>query len=147
MQGGARVGGFPFRAYLDAWNEHDGTKVAEFMADDVIYEDVAMGLRHEGKAAVAAFVAESAEGSEDFGFELVSEVVDGTRYAVEWIMRGTNTGEVAGLPATGKSFSIRGSSVGELDGDGHIAGNRDYWNLADLLMQVGILPAADEAGA
>jgi SnoaL-like polyketide cyclase len=55
-------------------------------------------------------------------------------------MIGTNTGEGAGLPPTNKPFRIRGVSVGILDSSGKIKHNRDYWNLAAYLMQVGILP-------
>lgn len=32
-----------FDAYLDAWNAHDAAAVARHMADDAIYEDVALG--------------------------------------------------------------------------------------------------------
>jgi steroid delta-isomerase-like uncharacterized protein len=70
----------------------------------------------------------------------VSEQASGDQYALEWEMVGTNTGEAAGMPATNKPFRIRGVSVGILDADGKIKHNRDYWNLADYLMQVGILP-------
>ena len=31
-----------FDAYLDAWNAHDAAAVARQMADDAIYEDVAL---------------------------------------------------------------------------------------------------------
>ena len=55
-------------------------------------------------------------------------------------MIGTNTGGAAGLPATNKPFRIRGVSVGALDSNGKIKHNRDYWNMADYLMQVGVLP-------
>ena len=126
--------------YLDAWNSHDGKRVIGFMADDVFYEDLAIGQVHEGKAAVAAFVQRSDGFSKDYKFVLVSEQSGGDSYAFEWEMIGTNTGEGAGLPATNKPFRIRGVSVGTLDASGKIKHNRDYWNLADYLMQVGILP-------
>ena len=35
--------------YIDAWNSHDGNKVTSFMADDVVYEDLALGQVHEGR--------------------------------------------------------------------------------------------------
>ena len=126
--------------YLDAWNSHDGNKVASFMADDAVYEDLAVGQVHKGKAAVAAFVQRTDVFSQDCEFVSVSEQSSGDRYALEWEMIGTNTGEGAGLPATNKPFRIRGVSVGTLDSSGKIKHNRDYWNLADYLMQVGILP-------
>jgi len=56
-------------------------------------------------------------------------------------MSGTNTGEGGGLPATNKAFRIRGGSIGRRGPEGEIIHNRDYWNMADYLTQVGIFPA------
>ena len=64
----------------------------------------------------------------------------GTDYANEWVMLGTNDRDVPGVPATGRSFRVRGASIGKLDASGRIAENRDYYNLAELLTQLGILP-------
>ncbi len=66
--------------------------------------------------------------------------MSGGRYALEWEMVGTNTGEAGGLPATNKPFRIRGVSIGHLASDGTIQENRDYWNMTDYLMQVGLMP-------
>jgi steroid delta-isomerase-like uncharacterized protein len=126
--------------YFDACNSHDGNRVASFMADDVFYEDLALGQVYEGKAAVAAFVQRSDTFSKDYKFVSVSEQGSGDSYAFEWEMIGTNTGEAGGLPATNKPYRIRGVSIGTLDSSGKIKHNRDYWNMADYLMQVGILP-------
>jgi steroid delta-isomerase-like uncharacterized protein len=98
--------------YLDAWNSHDGNKVASFMTDDAVYEDLAVGQVHEGKAAITAFVQRTDVFSPDCEFVSVSEQNNGDSYAFEWEMIGTNTGEGAGFPATNKPFRIRGVSVG-----------------------------------
>ena len=127
--------------YLDAWNSHDGAKVAAFMAPDATYEDLALGVIHEGREAIKAFVDEAEQFSKDYTFTSVSEQASGDRYAFEWEMAGTNTGEGGGLPATNKSYRIRGVSIGRLDPDGKIEENRDYWNMVDYLTQVGLLPA------
>jgi steroid delta-isomerase-like uncharacterized protein len=127
--------------YLDAWNSHDGAEVGAFMADDATYEDVALGVVHEGRDAIEAFVDETEQFSKDYRFTSVSEQASGDCYAFEWEMTGTNTGEMAGLPATHKLYRTRGVSIGRLDADGKITQNRDYWNMAEYLMQVGILPA------
>ena len=126
--------------YLDAWNSHDGGQVAEFMAEGIVYEDLALGVVHEGRDAIKGFVAEAGDFSSDYRFEPVSKQQTGNQYAMEWIMAGTNTGEAGGLPATGKPYRIRGVSIGEVDGQGRIVRNTDYWNMADYLVQVGILP-------
>lgn len=126
--------------YLEAWNSHDPANVGAYMANDATYEDLAVGVVHEGREAIEAFVNTTHQFSEDYRFTLVSQQQSGGQYAAEWEMAGTNTGEAAGLPATNKPYRIRGVSVGRLDADGKIVQNRDYWNMADYLTQVGILP-------
>ena len=53
-------------------------------------------------------------------------------------MSGTHEGDTA-IPATHERFSLRGASVGEFKDD-KINRNSDYWNMAEFLVQVGILP-------
>jgi steroid delta-isomerase-like uncharacterized protein len=125
--------------YLDAWNSHDGRQVAALMAEDVVYDDLASGVVHRGRDAVQAYVEQTVAFSSDYRFVTVSTQADGNRYAIEWEMLGTNTGASGGFPATGKPYRIRGASIGELGADGRIAANRDYWNLAAYLIEVGLL--------
>jgi len=136
-----------FDAYLEAWNAHDSAAVARHMANDAIYEDVALGRLLHGPAEVASFVEEATRSSSDFRFEVVSLFAAGTNYANEWIMVGTNDREVGGVPPTGRSFRVRGASVGKLDARGRIAENRDYYNLAEMFVQLGISPTAPSQAA
>jgi steroid delta-isomerase-like uncharacterized protein len=134
-----------FDGYLAAWNAHDSAAVARFMADDAIYEDVALGRVLRGPSEIAGFVEEATRASSDFRFEQVSLFTVGGDYANEWIMIGTNDRAVQGVPATGRSFRVRGASVGKLDTTGRIVENRDYYNLAEMLVQLGIQPAASSS--
>ena len=131
-----------FDAYLDAWNAHDSAAVASYMADDAVYEDVALGRLLHGPAEIASFVDEATATSSDFRFEVVSLFAAGNDYANEWIMLGTNDRGRPGVPATGRSFHVRGASIGKLDAQGRIVENRDYYNLMELLAQLGLAPAA-----
>ena len=53
-------------------------------------------------------------------------------------MTGTHQGDLPGLPATGKPFSVRGSTIFEITAD-KICVVRDYWDLATVLRQVGLM--------
>ena len=128
--------------YLDAWNAHDPAAVARHMADDAVYEDVALGRVLHGPSEVAKFVEEATRSSSNFRFEVISLITTGSDYANEWVMLGTNDRALPGVPATGRSFRVRGASVGKLDANGLIVENRDYYNLAELLTQLGIPPTA-----
>jgi steroid delta-isomerase-like uncharacterized protein len=129
-------------SYLAAWNAHDSAAVARHMADDAIYEDVALRRLLHGPSEIASFVEEATRSSSDFRFEMVSLFTTGNDYANEWVMLGTNDRELRGVPATGRSFRVRGASIGRLDASGRIVENRDYYNLAELLTQLGMLPTA-----
>ena len=128
--------------YLDAWNAHDPAGVARHMADGAIYEDVALGRVLHGPSEIAKFVEKATRSSSDFRFEVVSVLTAGSDYANEWVMLGTNDRALPGVPATGRSFRVRGASVGRLDSSGLIVENRDYYNLAELLTQLGVPPTA-----
>ena len=128
--------------YLDAWNAHDPAAVARHMADGAVYEDVALGRVLHGPSEIAKFVEEATRSSSNFRFEVVSLITTGSDYANEWVMLGTNDRALPGVPATGRSFRVRGASVGKLDSSGLIVENRDYYNLAELLTQLGIPPTA-----
>jgi steroid delta-isomerase-like uncharacterized protein len=54
-------------------------------------------------------------------------------------MSGTHQGDLPGMPATRKSFAVRGATALELD-NGRISRNSDYWDMATLLTQLGLMP-------
>lgn len=58
--------------------------------------------------------------------------------AHEFTMSGVHGGSVPGLEATGERFSTSGAIVCQLR-DGTFSRATEYWNMADLLTQVGIL--------
>jgi len=53
-------------------------------------------------------------------------------------MSGTHKGDLPGIPATGKSFAVRGSTICELTA-GKIKRNSDYWDMGAFLKQTGLI--------
>ncbi len=120
-----------------AWSSHDTEKVVSFYTDDVVYEDLAFGVIKRGEEVFRAFVNDTFAAFPDFKVEMKSFFISGDWYGSEWVMSGTHKGDIPGLPATGKRFSVRGASVGELK-EGKMKRNSDYYNLMDFLKQIGI---------
>ena len=120
-----------------AWNAHDADKVASLYTDDVIYEDVPFGLVARGHAEMRKMAADFFASIPDLKLEVVSSTSVGNRGSVEWIFSGTEMG----LYKTGKKFSVRGASVYAVR-DGKFSGNRDYYDSASIMRQVGVLPKA-----
>lgn len=133
-----------WNAYLDAWNRHDGQAVASFFTDDGMYADHTLGSRAEGRDAISGFVKEVEDGlSSDFRVAVLDSFEAGDRYAVVGTLAGTHDRSSPSPPmqATGKPFSITFVSVGRLEG-AKIRENTDYWNMAEFLTQIGVMPTA-----
>ena len=120
-----------------AWNAHDADKVASLYTYDVIYEDVTFGLVAHSQSELRQMAANFFTAVSDFKLEIVSSTSMGNHGSVEWAFSGTDVG----LFKTGKKFSVRGASAYELRG-GKFCGNRDYYDSASIMRQVGVLPKA-----
>ena len=128
-----------FDDFNAAWNSHDVEKIVSFFADDGVHEDMAIGAVYRGKEELKVFISSSFVFFPDWKAEVKSRFGAGDWSAREWIMSGTHGGDLPGLPATGKRFSVRGASITELHED-KIRRNTDYWNLALFLQQIGVMP-------
>ena len=104
-----------------------------------MFTNVGTGERVVGRAAQRADLAKLLAAWSELRVETVNLLVAGDSYAKEWVMTGVHTGDMPGLPATGRNFRIVGAGVGQVR-DGKIANATEYWNLADFLSQVGALP-------
>ncbi len=127
-----------FQEYVEAWNGRRADRVLAFFADDCVYENLARGATYRGKAELRAWVEGTFAAIPDTTLELSSLFASGRWVGCEWVMNGTHTGDLPGIPATGKRFSVRGATVAEVTG-GKIARAADYWDLATFLRQLGVV--------
>ncbi|WNI27164.1 nuclear transport factor 2 family protein [Streptomyces sp. ITFR-16] len=134
--------------YVEACNRHDAVAVVDLMAEDVRVVDTAFGGEFKGREAVQQLLVRmDANLSSDYRFTVHKAVTSGDDYAFEWTLSGTNdrTNPELGLPATGNKFTVPGLTIGSRR-DGEITENRDYWNVAGFLMQVGLMPPLGKNG-
>jgi steroid delta-isomerase-like uncharacterized protein len=74
-------------------------------------------------------------------------IAEGDKVVSRWSARGTNDGELMGMPATGKSVEITGISIDRFDDDGKLVETWDQWDNAGFMTQLGLAPeAAAQAG-
>jgi steroid delta-isomerase-like uncharacterized protein len=150
---GNNVGSEWLDQYIEAWLLHPYAAssagadamaaLLAIMAHDVRYEDVPSATVFEGHEGIADMCAGAYQMSADLTFEVVSRQTDGRRYAFETIGTGTSTGSVGPIPATGQPITLRGISVGERSDEGRVQSHRDYWDMASLLIQLGVMPNSD----
>jgi steroid delta-isomerase-like uncharacterized protein len=123
----------------DAMNAHDPDAVAACFTENGRMDAYGAGDHPQGREAIRASMEILFHMYSGLRVEKTVLLSDGDRYAAEWFMTGVHSGDVPGLPATGRSFRLTGAGVGEVR-DGLIVRAAEYWNGADFLVQVGILP-------
>jgi steroid delta-isomerase-like uncharacterized protein len=140
--------------YVDAWVLHPyaaspegGEAMARFlgfMSAAVRYEDVPSQTVFEGHDGIVEMCRGAYQMAADLSFEVVSRQIDERRYAFETVGTGTNTGPLGPIPATGRPLVLRGISVGSVSDAGLVEEHRDYWDMAGVLVQLGLMPAPFE---
>ena len=124
--------------YLAAWNEHDATKAASFLDEDVVFFDASVGKPVKGRTEAKINVIEAfINAVPDLNWEPVGEpVVNNNTIAFEWKFSGTNTGDWSdGSKASNKAFSIKGMSIFRFNGD-KIIYQGDYYDALGFYTQL-----------
>ena len=125
--------------------ESQGTPV---VADEVLAPDYRLHFpgfppldRDGHKQMIAAFHA----AFPDMRIELEAQVAEGDRVANHIVMHGTHQGPFQGIPASGKTVTVRGMNLMRLAG-GRIVELWGYLDTLGLMQQIGAIPMPEPAG-
>jgi len=129
-----------FEEYENGWNEHDPEKVIAQFAESGTYFDPNVGEQIQGRD-IGEYVAGTVKGFPDLNFEMgrriTSEEENELVLAAEWIMHGTHTGSLEGLPPTGNTIALEGIDVVTIADDG-IVSIKGYFDQKALADQLGL---------
>ena len=128
------------RDYLAAWNDRDAVRIASFFAPGAVYEDRGAGTVLHGPGEIQAHAARVHGGFGDLEFELVRAAHGEDFTAGEWRSRMTHTGSFEGLAPTGRVVESSGVDVATLDADGRILHLAAYYDGAEIMRALGLLP-------
>lgn len=126
------------KEWAAAWSAQDIDRVAALFTDDCVYEDATLAAVNHGKEELMAFGSGIMAVSPDFRVELDSYFAADEWAGAEWTMSGTQKGDLPGMPASGKTFSVRGASVFQVRGD-KFCRCTDYWDMATFMKQLGFM--------
>jgi ketosteroid isomerase-like protein len=105
--------------YIAAWNSGDEERFVGQFAPDGCYTDATMALSYDGESEIRRMFRSTMEYYENPRFVYVSGFSDDRHYAVEW---------TSITVVNGTEYTTRVLSIGDLDDQGRITENRDYWN-------------------
>jgi steroid delta-isomerase-like uncharacterized protein len=114
-----------------AWNEHDADAVAALCAEDLVYDEPALGETAHGPDSIRDFVTQMARAYPDYSFTRMGLYGEVARRAVlvAWRFSGT-------FAATGQRVEFHGDDRLELGEDGLIHAYRCLYDYRFVLSQL-----------
>jgi len=125
------------RRYQEIYNSNDLDRLTEVVSEDLLTPNIMPGIPDGLEGAKAAHRIMLA-GFPDYQTVIEDMLAEGEKVAARIRMRGTNTGEFMGIPATGKHVEFTGIYIARI-ANGKIV---EHWGEEDsvsLLGQLGVL--------
>jgi steroid delta-isomerase-like uncharacterized protein len=121
---------FPYARYTEqVWNSHDPEALAQFVAADAKVHSMTPGvLAGAGLDYLKGRAQSLFNAFPDVHFEIEDIVQQDDRLAARVTLQGTQRGEFAGIPATGKRMKVYDFATYRIVG-GKIT---DVWSLIDM---------------
>jgi steroid delta-isomerase-like uncharacterized protein len=104
-------------------------------AEDAIVEDSMYDRPFVGRTTIMARKNVIIAAASDSIIHVTNRTVHDDQVSVEWVATGIHTGDLPGLPASGRSFSIHGVTV-VIRRDGKIVRESLYYDVAELRRQL-----------
>ncbi len=123
--------------YVEMLNTRNPDLVDDFVAVEYVNHNAFVADGREGNRAFwAAFFA----ALPDLTATLEDVVISGDRAVGRFVYRGTQTGVLLGIPASGNAVEMRSIDIWRVQ-DGFFVEHWDELNLLEVFQQVGAIPA------
>ena len=127
------------RDYLDAWNRRDWARYRDVLHPEYTYTG-GDGQTQKGQDVGLAVGQMFATAFPDGRIDVQSVHATGNVAIAEFTGRGTHTGDLMGIAATGRQMSIPVCNIIEVR-DGKLYAEREYMDMMHLMQQIGVAPA------
>ena len=127
------------RDYIEAWNRRDWSRVRDSLHPQYSYTG-GDGVRQDGPEAGLALAQMWAAAFPDAKLNIKKIHTAGDTAIVEFIAVGTHQGDLMGIAPTGRKVEMPICNVIETR-DGKIHAEREYFDMAHMMQQLGVAPA------
>ncbi|OKH41130.1 hypothetical protein NIES2101_34720 [Calothrix sp. HK-06] len=126
--------------WLDAQNSNNPAKVAELYIDNGVLEDVPNQFKVQGQQNIQCFVQSVQKNLINIKLEVLNAFIGQNQATVEYVFFATNNGLIPVPSTIGRSFSVRTTTVFDLQGN-KIQRSSDYYDRTAILVQLGLIQA------
>ena len=128
------------KTYSYVWDEIMNKGKLDMFNDSYFTQDVAM---HASPTDVIGIDSASfLTGFSDIQFTIKDVFGQGDKLVKHWNFKGTHTGDFFGIPATGKTVDLDGTTLVRMS-NGKIAEERDFYDNLDFMTQLGLIPSSE----
>lgn len=130
------------QTYSHVWEEIMNRGKLEMFSPSYFTADVVMHVSPAdavGIDSARAYYANFLTGFSDIQFTIKDIFGQGDKLVKYWNFKGTHTGEFFGIPATGNTVDIDGTTLVRME-NGKIAEERDFFDNLEFSQQLGLIP-------
>ena len=128
------------RVLEEAFNAGNIDVIDELVTTDFVNHDAALPEAMIGPEAAKATISGYRTAFPDLRITIEEQIADDQGVATRWSAKGTQEGELMGMPATGKQATVTGITIDRIV-DGRIAESWTNWDTLGMLQQLGVVPA------
>jgi steroid delta-isomerase-like uncharacterized protein len=128
---------------LDLHNKHIANQThynTDALQSDYAHNAIVEDSMHDellvGREAIMARKSMGMAAIPDININITNRIAKSNQVTVEWVATGTHNGDLPGMPASGRSFILRGVTVVVRE-NGKIVREALYYDFADLQQQIG----------
>ena len=135
------------RRFLEeVWNKRNMAVLNEIIANDHVNSGPGTlpGLP-TGPEGSKQFVQVYLNAFPDVHFTIDDQIAEGDKVVTRWTASGTHKGELAGIPATGKSSTVTGINVERIM-NGKIVESWGIFDQFGMMQQLGVIPMPEPVG-
>jgi steroid delta-isomerase-like uncharacterized protein len=128
--------------YSDTWDKIINTGNLELINDTNFTDDITLVMSPENIVGLEGFkdyYSNFVTGFSDVEFTMVDVFGQGDKLVKHWRFKGNHSGDFFGMPATGKSVDVEGTTLVKMK-DGKIAQEQDFMDNVVFMGQLGIDP-------
>jgi steroid delta-isomerase-like uncharacterized protein len=130
------------RVLEDVWK--DESVVDELVSSDYVGYDPAVPDTIRGPQGVKDNFKQYRDGFEGAHIKVKEQIAEGDTVATRWEGRGRHTGELMGIPPTGKDIVVSGINISRIK-DGKLVEDQINWDTLGMLQQLGAIPTGAPA--
>lgn len=127
------------RYFMEAWGQGNTALVEEVVAPDAVFHDMVRQGLPPGRAGVLESMRTFQQGFSDMTYHIYDMIAEGDLVSFRFTSEGTHTGDLQGVPPTGRRETVHGMVLVRMR-DGQIVEGWMEMDLMGLLQRLRVLP-------